>query len=339
MISWIACTLVERHLGVSDAPDNVRKLQSAAVPTSGGLGFAVATVCGAVLVFLLARPDRVSDAGWVLAAAGAAMWLGAADDRKPLSANLKLLALVLIGGALVLTGVRVDVFELWPGLAVSLPVFAAAAGSLVWLIVVANAVNFMDGANGLSMGMGAIAATGLAVCGALIGEWGIASMAAALGGALCGFLVLNAPGRLFAGDAGALFVGVMLAGLGLLLVRAEPSLLLVPPLLLSPFLVDVLMTLIWRARQGRPWREPHRDHAYQIALKANMSHGKVALIHAIWAFNSAAVAVVATMAGSYAPTVAAILLILGGVWVHRMLRRLGERSGLLEEDGAPAVDG
>lgn len=332
VVSWAACYCVKQYLGVTDAPDNVRKMQAAPVPTSGGLGFAAATGAAGIGVSVLADGTPGGDVAYVLIFSTIAMVLGFIDDRWPVPATVKLLAMVAIALALVVFGVRADVLELWPGVAFELPWVLAALGSLAWIIVVVNAVNFMDGANGLAMGMAAIAAAGLAICAVIIGAWDIATLAGALSGALLGFLVWNVPGRLFAGDAGALFTGAVLAGLGLLLVNRAPALLLVPPLLLSPFLVDVLLTLVWRARRGRPLFTAHREHAYQIALRAQMSHGQVALIHAIWAFNAAAVAVVSTLAGSYAPTVAGILLILAGVWVHLMLRRFGAKSGLDDEE-------
>ncbi len=335
LLSLLACICVERFLGVRDAPDNVRKLQAAPVPTSGGLGFALAASAVVLAVQHYAIGGGLGAVAWLIAASTAAMVLGFIDDRWPTPARLKLVALVAIAGFMVALGVRADVMTLLPGLTLVLPVALGAVGSLIWIIVVANAVNFMDGANGLSMGMAAVAATGFAICTGITGQWEVALFAAALAGALVGFLVLNVPGRLFAGDAGALFVGTALAGLGLLLVRQNPHLLFLPPLLLSPFLVDVLLTLLWRAQRKRPLLSPHRDHAYQIALKAGMSHGKVALVHAIWAFNAAAVAVIATLAGGYAPTLTAILLILAGVWMNRVLRKLGETHGLVEEDRKP----
>lgn len=333
LLSLFACICVERFLGVKDAPDNVRKMQAAPVPTSGGLGFALAALVATFALHGFVGAEPFGPVVWVMLAATSALLLGFVDDRWPTPARAKLIALLAIGVFMVGMGVRADVMGVLPGVVLVLPLVLGALGSLVWVIVVANAVNFMDGANGLSMGLAAIASIGLAICAGLTGSWEISVFSATLAGSLVGFLVLNVPGRLFAGDAGALFVGMSLAGLGLLLVREHPHLLLVPPLLLSPFIVDVLLTLVWRARRKRPLLSPHRDHAYQIALKAGMSHGKVALVHAIWAFNAAAVAVIATLAGGYAPTLAAVLMILAGVWFNRLLRRLGETHGLVGEDG------
>lgn len=331
-LSWLACLLVWRSVGVMDAPDNVRKLQEQPVPTSGGLGFAFATAVVSAIILFAAFSGLSAALGALLIAGAVGLALGFVDDRWPLNATLKLILLLGIGVAMTLVGIRAEMMEPWPEIAVGLPLALAVLGSLAWIIVVTNAVNFMDGANGLAMGMGAISSLGFAACFAILGEWPLAIAAMSLGGALAGFLMLNVRGRLFAGDAGALFVGLLLSGFGLLLVRTQPDLLFVPVLLLSPYLVDVLLTLVWRARRGRPLMSPHRDHAYQIALKANLSHGKVALFHAVWTFNAAAIAVMVTLIGGYVPTVAGIGMLLAGAWLHRAIRRFGERSGLLNPD-------
>jgi UDP-N-acetylmuramyl pentapeptide phosphotransferase/UDP-N-acetylglucosamine-1-phosphate transferase len=123
----------------------------------------------------------------------------------------------------------------------------------------------MDGANGLAMGMALIAALGLSVCAAFIGAWTLALLAMAVAGGLAGFLVWNISGKLFVGDAGAYFAGAILGGLSLEFVRLRPDLLFVPPMLLLPFLSDVLMTLAWRSMHGKKLFAAHRDHTYQIA--------------------------------------------------------------------------
>jgi UDP-N-acetylmuramyl pentapeptide phosphotransferase/UDP-N-acetylglucosamine-1-phosphate transferase len=194
---------------------------------------------------------------------------------------------------------------------------------------VINAVNFMDGANGLSMGMAAIAAGGLSVCCAFTGAWDLALIGAALAGGLAGFLVWNAPGRLFAGDAGALFTGAVLAAISLALVRLRPDWLFVPPTLMLPWLTDVLLTVVWRAWRRKPLFSAHRDHVYQIAMKAGLKHWQVSLIHAASAFNAAIFAVVGAVGGGYAPLVVFLVLLAISVWVHIRVRRSGEKAGLV----------
>lgn len=321
-------------LGLTDAPTEARKFQAHPVPTSGGLGFAPAALMAAFIVSAFV--------GWragsaVLAAAVGALpflVLGSIDDRLRLDSMTKLIAMAVFALVLVLTGVSVELLIPAPGAVWPLPVAIAALGSVLWLVVVTNAVNFMDGANGLSMGMGAIASLGLAVISAMGGIWDVATLLIAVSGALAGFLVWNVPGRLYAGDAGALFTGAILAGASLLIVKARPDWVLVPPIVLAPWLVDVLLTIIWRGAKGKPIFSAHRDHVYQIAMKAGLKHSQVSAIHAVWAANAAALGVMAALVGGWAPLAVFVALIAVSSIVQQRVRRSGEKRGLVGKDVA-----
>jgi UDP-N-acetylmuramyl pentapeptide phosphotransferase/UDP-N-acetylglucosamine-1-phosphate transferase len=329
--SLLLCRVV-MSMRIMDAPTEARKIQPRAVPTSGGVAVAISTALAVVSITELT--DWNLDAVIMVTGAGAvaALLIGLADDILNLRAVVKLLLLVAAVVAVTAFGARADVLAPWPGAVVELPLALAIAGSMLWLIVVVNAVNFMDGANGLAMGMAAIAALGLSVCGAVAGAWSIALLAGALAGALAGFLVWNVPGKLFVGDAGAYFAGTVLGGLGLELVRVRPDLLFVPPMLLLPFLSDVLLTLAWRSKHGKKLFVAHRDHAYQIAMKANLKHWQVAMIHAVWAVNAAVLAVMSTMLGKQTPVIAFVLLLAVSTWVHWKVRRSGVQAGLVGAD-------
>jgi len=271
----------------------------------------------------------------MLVAGGGALGVllvGLADDILKLRPVVKLGLIAVIALGMALLDMRADVLGFWPGAMVELPWLLAIAGSVLWLIVMINAVNFMDGANGLAMGMACIAALGLAACGVAIGAWHIVLPCVALAGGLAGFLVWNVRGLLFVGDAGALFTGAMLGGLGLELVRLRPDLLFVPAILLLPFLSDVLLTLAWRTRLGKKLFAAHLDHTYQIALKAGLKHSQVSGVHAVWAMNAAVVAVGATIVGGYAPVIAFVALLAISSWVHWRVRRAGVANGLVGAD-------
>ncbi|MBI1340024.1 glycosyl transferase [bacterium] len=315
------------ELGVRDAPDGVRKVQEAPVPTSGGIGFAAATV----LVALVGSGfvDWRASEGVVVSAVAAfcAMLVGAFDDARDIASGVKL---ALLGGiALLAAGGGLVVAEMHPApdIVWVLPVVVGAMGSVLWLLVVVNAVNFMDGANGLAMGTAAIACGGLGVVALSVGLPDIALLSTAAAGALCGFLFWNVPGRLYAGDAGALFVGALFASLSLALVKARPDLLWIPPTLAAPFLVDVILTVVWRARRGRNVMSAHRDHVYQIAMRAGLSHTGVASVHWIGALNAAAIAIVATLAGGWVPLLAFLGVTAVGVYVNLRVRKSAEARG------------
>ncbi len=316
-------------LRIMDAPTEVRKTQRMPVPSAGGLGVALSVFMSLIAVSLFAGwpPDAAGIA--VSAGAVACLALGFADDVLRIDARWRLGLMAMVALGMTLAGVRADIFALWPGAALQLPLVLALAGSALWLVVLINAVNFMDGANGLSMGIAAIAAMGLAAAAWLVGVGSVALMAAALAGALAGFLVWNVQGKLFAGDTGALFAGAILGGLSLDLVRHRPDLLFVPPILLMPYLSDVLLTLVWRARNGKRLFEAHRDHGYQIALKAGLRHWQVAAVHAFLALNSAGIAVIAAVVGGPVPPLAFLVLLALSVWLHIWVRRLGVKAGLV----------
>ena len=329
--SAILCRVVIT-LRIVDAPTEARKMQKLPVPTAGGL--AVALSAGLAAATYVELQGQGYNVAMVIIGVGALgmLAIGLADDVLKLSARVKFGAMLLVAIVMAMFGVQADVLGVWPGAVVELPMALAIAGSVLWLIVVINAVNFMDGANGLAMGMACVAALGLAACGVVIGAGHIVLACMALAGGLAGFLVWNVRGLLFVGDAGALFAGALLAGLGLELVRLRPDLLFVPAILLLPFLSDVLLTLAWRTKHGKKLWVAHLDHVYQIAIKAGLKHTQVAGVHAVWALNAAVVAIGATMVGGYAPVIAFVALLAISTWVHWKVRRAGVANGLVGAD-------
>ncbi len=310
-------------LGVVDAPTEARKTHKIPVPTLGGLAVALGAVIGIAAALSIGgwSIGPLSPSNTTLAAFGgalAALFIGLADDTTKVPPLGRMLATIAIALTLTVLGVRVDILNVWPGAAIDLFVIGGVIGSVVWLIVITNAVNFMDGA-----------AAGLAAAAAFTGAWNLALLSAVLSGGLFGFLVWNLPGKLFVGDTGSYFVGMLLGALSLNLVALRPDLLFVPPILLMPFLSDVILTVIWRVKHGKKFWVAHRDHAYQIALKAGLRHWQVSLIHAVWALNAAVIGVVAAIVGREVPPIAFIILLAVSTWLHLWVRKVGVRAGLV----------
>lgn len=255
-------------------------------PSGGGLGIAAGVMAGLVAAAFL-RPASVEAGGALGLALLAVIGLivaaiGALDDIYDWPPRLKL---ALLGG----TSAAIA----WvAGAPLELPLFGAAglsvslwvglAGAALWAFTAKNAVNFMDGANGLVGGSVAVASAGLAVLAALAGATEAMLAAAALAGALAGFLPVNAPkASVFMGDVGSLFVGAWFAGAGLLFVQDAPrGAVYLPPLLLLPILGDVLLTLAWHVKHKMPVLKPHLDHAYQARIRSGLSHARV--VRTIW---------------------------------------------------------
>lgn len=326
-VSFLVCALMIR-LGPKDAPDGGRKTQARPVPSAGGAGV-LAGILAALLVASAVQPAglgnplatlaQIALAGPMLLVLIAGL-LGFADDKLNLPAGRKLLILAAASVLAAIYGPHITHFWLpganGPGFV--LPVFLAIAGAALWLFIMANAVNFLDGANGIAMGSAAILLAALAVLTAppagsapgILFLLLVASVAA-----LCGFLAWNLPGRLYAGDTGALAIGALIGGAGLSVGVIHSV--WVPATLVLPILIDILLTLIWRARLGRPLMHAHRDHAYQLFLRSGWSHFQAAGLW--WGFclitSLAAITGARNGAGVAAALFAVILVLGSALWI------------------------
>lgn len=270
--------------GVTDRPDIARKMHRDPTPTSGGLGLALGFLLG---VCALALPgvrawsaDAAPGAIWrvLFAVIGAVLFLavGFFDDVRPLRAAPKfgLFALAALAAPLLVGGPHA--IALGAHLVLPLPMIAAVLGAALFVFVMVNAVNFLDGANGLAIGGVAIGLVGLAIVAFTQGAPHAGALALCGAAASLGFLVWNFPsGGLFAGDAGALFLGALAASTSLVAIEDGGVSPFTIVLLFFPFLADALLTLHWRLMRGRRLLDGHRDHHYQIGLRAEWPHARV----------------------------------------------------------------
>ncbi|MGR8919557.1 MAG: MraY family glycosyltransferase [Gammaproteobacteria bacterium] len=273
LTSWLLCARLLAwltHARVLDVP-NERSLHRTPVPRGGGLAVAGVTLVAVVVLGVVGElPPRVA-AGLLVTAGGAAA-LGWADDRRDRSAALRLGCQLLLSAAavFVLGGHAVEALPL-----PALPAAAVLVLAMVWHI---NLFNFMDGADGFAGTQALTAALGLAALALLHGAAGLALLAAALGGAVAGFLAWNwAPARMFLGDSGSYFLGLLLAALVVLAYGAGVPFAALG-ILLCPFVTDASLTLAWRILRGEAFWRAHRSHAYQLAILAGVPPARAALL-------------------------------------------------------------
>ncbi|MEM6410501.1 MAG: hypothetical protein AAF683_03080 [Pseudomonadota bacterium] len=288
-----------------DAPDGERKTQPVAVPTSGGLAIAGAAaliyLSELIIIPAATSVDSLRTIADVhirfLVTSGElphiilaifVLFVGAVDDARAIATRYKLLVLSTACVLVALTGLTAEkVFIPFADSTIPLPVAVSVIGSAIWLFLMMNATNFMDGSNGLALGCIAImlAYMSLSFFGAASADlspetvtvWnGLNFVIFLIVGAIGGFLVWNIQGLLYAGDAGALFAGTVFASFSLL--SAMNGNIWFVATLGLPLLVDAVATLIWRATKGKRLTEPHRDHAYQLLIKDGWSHLQTALL-------------------------------------------------------------
>ncbi len=285
--SWLITAGMRRYALASstllDQPTD-RSSHSVATPRGGGVAFIASF---AALMALLAW------SGWLpmillqaLLGSGLLVALvGFLDDHRPLPARWRFGAhLVAAVWALwCMHGIPpVPIF----GVSVDLGGFGLmlACAYLVWMV---NLYNFMDGIDGIA-GIEAISvALGGALCWWLATRSPLGFVPVALASSVAGFLVWNyPPAKIFMGDAGSGFIGMVLGVLSLWTAQESTPVFWSWFILLGVFMVDATTTLVRRVRRGERFNEAHRSHAYQYAARRHGSHLKVtlavALINLVW---------------------------------------------------------
>ena len=289
------------RVGLVDEPGH-RKIQAAPVPLAGGLavltGLTVPLAGGAIAVKLdllgintagllshgLSR--RAVEVIAIVIGALGMVALGCWDDKHELRPAAKFGGQLLIALLVSAAGVRITLF-------VHSALFSYVA-TVVWILTVTNALNFMDNMNGLCAGMGAIGAWCFALIAAGAGQYLVALIALVGAGALLGFLPYNFPqASAFLGDAGSHLVGYLLAVLSILphfYSRKNPEVFAVfkPLLVLAVPLVDLAWVVILRWRLGRPFYVGDNNHLSHRLVRRGWSRpGAVLFIWLLTALSAA----------------------------------------------------
>jgi len=316
---------------VMDTPE-ARKAHSTATPKGGGVGVVAAFLVGILILYRFAEFARVAEPYFlgVIQASIAIAIVAFLDDVYDWPFVVKLSAQVLAALVAVSSGLYVADLRMPYVGPVHVGWFGAAA-TLVWLLFTTNAVNFIDGLNGLASGVTLIASVFLLAIAADTGGWFAYAAAGLLAAGLIGFLPFNFPrARIFMGDVGSQFCGFMLAVLAVVASRfdgVELSFLLMPMLLFG-VLFDVAFTLVRRWMAGERLTEPHRGHLYQVAQRSGMPAPAVTLVHWGFALYGGICCLVFIEAPSvWKPLVPWLVLIPQLVWVKHVFG-MAARAGL-----------
>ena len=270
--------------GYLDHPE-ARKLHTSATALLGG---PTVFVC-ALLTWILAMrlgPHAPMDmtAYDVLFGAAVAMGIGLWDDRHGMQPGVKMFGQAVAASTLLAGGAVPDL---------GLPVGIEAAVTLVALIALMNAVNFLDNMNGMVPGLSAIALTGFAWVSAARGANGIAAAQLALAGACAGLLPYNFPrARIFLGDAGSMLLGFFVATL-MMLFALEGTLrwFLAACVIFGLPILDTSLAVIRRALSGKNIFSGDRSHLYDQLVDRGMSVKKVVALFYLLALLAAAIGV------------------------------------------------
>lgn len=273
-----------RSYGLVDEPGS-RKIHTDLIPLAGGpaifsglvLALGIAGLLIATRVLDATTVERVEygfthRAGQlaVILCGGLAMLsLGLMDDRYELSPGIKFFGQVLIAFLVAASGIRITLF-------VPSVVFSYAT-TILWIVTLVNAFNFVDNMNGLCGGLAAIAAVLFGLSSALRGEYLVAGLSFLCAGSFCGFLPYNFPrATAFLGDSGSHFAGFIVAVLAVLphyYSEKYPhrAAVLSPLLILAVPLVDLVSVVVLRWRAGEPFYVGDNNHLSHRLVRRGFS--------------------------------------------------------------------
>lgn len=272
-------------LNAVDAP-NLRRINQQKMPSMGGLSIIFGFLAG----YLYLWPD--SDYTFAILIGGSLMAvIGIVDDKKAIPARYKFLTELVAAAVIVTSGLQIDFVNVpfigymdfgW----LSIPI------TMFWIVGITNAINLIDGLDGLASGVSSIALTGMLIMGIIDQEALAISLAVILLAGTAGFLFFNThPAKIYMGDTGALFIGFLISVIsisGLFKNLAVVSL-IIPVIILGVPILDTSFAIIRRLLKRQKLSTPDKSHLHHHLLALGFSHRiSVYIIYAISIFFAAA---------------------------------------------------
>ncbi len=326
------------QIGAIDVPKDGRRMHKKPIPRLGGLAIYLSFV--AVSLFFGVKSVQNLT---ILIGSAIIVVLGIFDDRNALGAKFKF-CIQLIAAAIpvVFGNLRIELITnpniLSKNLYLEFGMLSIPI-TIIWIAAITNAVNLIDGLDGLAVGVSAIACMTMLAVSLLIGEVGIAVILAALAGACVGFMPYNLnPASIFMGDTGSTFLGFMLATMsiqGMFKVYAIISF-AVPFLILGLPIFDTAFAILRRVLSGRSPLSPDRGHVHHRLMDMGFNQKQaVAILYAI-ATVLGLLAVVLTTSGELRAMIAVlavlVTLVIGGIaYLSSMRHRLERQEQALHQ--------
>jgi UDP-GlcNAc:undecaprenyl-phosphate/decaprenyl-phosphate GlcNAc-1-phosphate transferase len=334
-------------VGYVDIP-NDRKMHDRITPYGGGgamfIGVCVAIGVASFIPALKPVFSQSSEVLGVLIASAAIFIVGLLDDFRTMSAPAKIAGQVLAASILYFAGVTMYQFKLpFAGFVVLSPGMIPLITAL-WVVALTNAINLIDGLDGLAAGLVAIGAGALAVYGLRLQELGllpsqnIGPLVAVVACGVClGFLPFNFhPAKIFMGDAGALLLGLLMSASTMVIGgRTAPASgvtffffapLFIPFFILGVPLLDAAFAFVRRTARGQGFHAPDKDHIHHRLLRLGHGHRRTVVILWLWTALLSAFVLFPLIRPKSNPFVLFGVLLLGiglYTWFHPGLRRNG----------------
>ncbi len=319
---WVA-----PRVGLMDQPA-ARKIHARPMPLIGGVAIYLAFI---VSLILLGDRTYVQEVVAIFAGASLCSLVGLWDDRVGLAPLFKLGVQVLAAGILLVSGVRTQLPWLGP---------LNPAVTLLWIVGVTNAINLLDNMDGLAGGVGAVAAAFFLLLAAMHGQYLVGALAAGLLGAAVGFLVYNVnPASVFMGDSGSLFLGFMLAAVGIKLrFPGQPTTItwMIPLIVLGLPIFDTSLVFLSRLRRGlNPLTTPGTDHTSHRLVQMGYSRREAVLTLYLVGCALGVLAMYLTQSSATEALVVGVLVLITGLFAIYWLERRRQVPAKTVTAGAP----
>lgn len=320
-VSFLTTPMVKSlayKIGAIDVPRDERRMHSVPIPRLGGLA-----IFFSFLLTVLVFADIDRQMRGILLGAVMIVVLGVLDDILTLRALPKLIVQIAAAGIAVYHGCVIQFFSnpnIFSDAAYFNLGWLSVPVTIIWIVAITNAVNFIDGLDGLAVGVSAISTASLIVIALLVQEHNIALILVALFGACLGFIPYNMnPAKIFMGDCGSTFLGYILATLsvtGLFKLYAIISF-AVPFLVLGLPIFDICFAFLRRIAKGQSPMTADRGHVHHRLIDMGFSQKQaVAIAYMLTAILGLA-AVLLTSSGAFrALILIGAVFVVGAIGIH-----------------------
>lgn len=310
LVTAIVVTPLVKNFAIKiDATDkpNHRKIHQKLMPRLGGLA-----IYGGFLVGLIFLQPQSPHLVPIIIGSCLIIITGVLDDLFELAAKWKLVVQIVAASIVIGGGVHVEFINLpfdgrlelgWYGIPLT----------LVWIVGITNAINLIDGLDGLAAGVSSIVLLTLSGIAYMMGNFFVVALGVILLGSTLGFLVYNFyPAKIFMGDTGALFLGFMIAVISLLGFKNVTLFsLLIPVIILGVPISDTLFAIIRRLVNKNPLTEPDQSHLHHCLLRLGFSHRQTVLVIYALSLLFGLGAIVLTQSTLWGTLIVVTLLVIG----------------------------
>jgi len=316
-------SLSKKNNWFDDASDE-RKIHTGLISRLGGIGIVLSLIVSTTITALgtcqwthsSLKFSFGNDHNTLLLLAGFLLifMIGILDDFANLQARIKLIGQIIASLLVIFAGVGIRYFSIpFSEITINLGYFGPVI-TLIWIVGISNAVNLIDGMDGLSSSISAIATSVYAIIFLLNGYYILSIICFTLMGSVIGYLFYNfPPARIFMGDSGSLSLGFLLAVLPLIASPLSGISLVMPVIMLAIPIGDVLAAIIRRKRKGLHFFIPDREHMHHKLLNMGLDERQIlALINGIQIFSGFSIILFYSIESylRYFPILAAGLLVL-----------------------------